>query len=85
MKSWSRVLLLAGVLALCSFVSAEAGPWQTDTCYIICDGGQYIAPANSLLECCRGTFKCPDNNPPYAIEWSGGPGEYPTFCGPWAE
>lgn len=85
MKNWSRVLLLAGVLTMTSFAIVEADPWQTNTCYILCDGGQYIVPANSLWECCTGTYLCPDNTPPYGIEWSGGPGEFPTFCGPYED
>jgi hypothetical protein len=85
MKSWSRILLLAGVLAISSFAIVDAGSWQTDTCYISCDGAQYIVPANSLWECCTGSYLCPDNSPPFAIVWSGGPGEYPTFCGPYAD
>jgi len=82
MKSRSRVLLLAVVLAMCSFAIVEADPWQTDTCYISCDGAMYIVPGNSVWECCRGTYLCPDNNSPAGVVWSGGPGEYQTFCGP---
>lgn len=85
MKSWSRALLLAGVLAMYSLAMAEADPWQTDTCYISCEGGQYIVPGNSEWECCRGSYLCPDNTSPYGVVWSGGAGEYPTFCGPYAD
>src|SRR6476620_9728251 len=56
MKNWSRVLLLAGVLTMTSFAVVEADPWQVNTCYILCDGTQYIVPGNSLWECCAGTY-----------------------------
>lgn len=86
MKNWSRVLLLAGVLVMSSFTIVDANdPWQTDTCYISCDGAQYMVPAYSSWECCRGTYRCPDNTSPAAIVWSGGLGEFPTLCGPYAD
>src|SRR3954447_2935429 len=85
MNKWSRVLLLAGVLTMTSLTVVAADPWQVDTCYILCDGGQYIVAGNSLGECCTGTYLCPDHTSPYGVEWSGGPGEFPTFCGPYED
>jgi hypothetical protein len=85
MKNWSRVLLLAGVLTMTRFAIVEADPWQVNTCYILCGGAQYIVPGNSLWQCCTGNYLCPDNTPPNGIEWSGGPGEFPTLCGPFAD
>jgi hypothetical protein len=85
MKNWFRVLLLAGALTVSSFVIAEADPWYTNTCYISCDGTQYPVQANSSWECCTRTYLCPDNSSPNAVVWSGGPGEFPTLCGPYAD
>lgn len=86
MKSWSRVVLLLGILIMSSFVLVYAESWYTtNTCYISCNGAEYPVPANSYWECCTGTYFCPDNSSPATIVWSGGPGEYPTLCGPWAD
>jgi hypothetical protein len=84
MKSWSRILLISA-LAMSSSAGVKADPWQINTCYISCGGASYIVTANSLGECCAGTYSCPDNSSPSATVWSGGPGEYPTFCGPFAD
>ena len=84
MKSWSRILLI-GALAMSSSAIVKADPWQVNTCYISCGDAQYIAPADSLWECCTRTYFCPDNSSPTARVWSGGPGEYPWFCGPYAD
>lgn len=84
MKSWCRVLQLTGVLLLAGFAVVGADPWGVNACYINCDSGQYIVPANSLWDCCTGTYLCPDKSSPASVVWSGGPGEFPTLCGPWA-
>jgi hypothetical protein len=85
MKVRSRVLLLAGAFILGSVAIVDARSWQTDTCYISCDGAQYTTPATSVWQCCTTAYRCPDNSAPFATVWSGGAGEFPTFCGPYAD
>jgi hypothetical protein len=85
MKTRSRALLLAGALILGSVAIADARSWQTDTCYISCDGAWYTTPATSLWQCCTTAYLCPDNSAPVLTEWSGGAGEFSTVCGPYAD
>jgi len=84
MKNWPRILLLVIAITMVALAHANAWPYESGSCYIICDGGQYSVPADSSWDCCTRTYFCPDNNYPMGRVWVPAEG-WPLFCPPYAD